>query len=82
MDDDAVTDPSKLDVRDLRMLARRCDAARVMVLSGRIDPDATATLRQRMIVDASDDGGTDERVVVANLERLTSRLRDELGADY
>lgn len=64
------------------MLARLCDAARVMTLSGRLDPDAVATLRRRMEVDATDDGGSDQTVVVAHLERLTSRLRDELGANY
>ena len=65
------------------MLARLCDAARVMTLSGRLDPEAVATLRRRIMgVEPTDDGGSDQSVVVAHLERLTSRLRDELGANY
>ncbi|WP_157414977.1 hypothetical protein [Agromyces allii] len=64
------------------MLARLCDAARVMTLSGRIGPEAVATLRQRMSVDTTDDDGSDLSGVVDHLERLTSRLRDELGPNY
>ena len=64
------------------MLARPCDVARAMTPSGRLDPDAVTSLRRRMNVDATDDGGIDQSVVVAHLERLTSRLRDDLGADY
>jgi hypothetical protein len=80
--DEPVTNSSALDVRDLRMLAHLCDAARAMTLSGRLDSEAVTTLRRRMNVDAADDGGSDQSVVVAHLERLSSRLRDELGADY
>ena len=57
--DEPVTNSSSLDVRDLRMLARLCDAARAMTLSGRLDPEAVTTLRRRMNVDATDDGGSD-----------------------
>lgn len=83
MHDDPVTDSPKLEVGDLRILARLCDATRAMTLSGRIDPDAVSMLRRRIMgVEPSDDGGSDEAVLVAHLERIISRLRDELGADY
>ncbi|MFF2274601.1 hypothetical protein [Agromyces sp. NPDC058126] len=78
-----MTDSPKLEVRDLRILARLCDAMRAMTLSGRIDPDTISMLRRRiMSVEPSDDGGSDEAVLAAHLERIISRLRDELGADY
>ena len=64
------------------MLARLCDATRVITLSGRLDPDTITTLRQRISIEPTEGGGSDDAVVVAQLEHMIERLRDELGANY
>jgi hypothetical protein len=76
-------DSPSLSVTDLRTLARLCDAIRAMTLSGTLGPDAVRTVRTRLMsVEATDNRGADDQVVLARLEQLIDRLREELGANY